>query len=141
MRSTPSGMESCVRCDTLLIIAVDKEIMQDPDCGEPPTLKPLPRAIVRFWTHLERTRILDTTARISSQETYTTDGVFFELCRVLFYCVKDVARDWHQWLKSMPGDREAKLQRYDRLARGLIRLEHGLDKRARVPRLPMHLKF
>ena len=141
MRSTPAGLESCARCDALLIIAVDKEIMHDPERDEPLSPAPVPPEIVRFWTHLERKRILDTTARISSQETYTTDGVFFELFRALFYCVKDVARDWHQWLTSMPRDREMKMQRYERLGQGLIRLEHGLDKRAQIPRLPMHLKF
>ena len=141
MRSTPAGMESCVRCDALLIIAVDKEIMQELERGEPPSPASVPCEIVRFWTHLERTRILDTTARISSQETYTTDGIFFELCRVLFYCVKDVARDWHLWLTSSLRDREIKLQKYERTGQGLIRLENGLDKRAKIPRLPMHLKF
>ena len=59
----------------------------------------------------------------------------------MFYCMKDVARDWHNWLKTNQGERDAKLRTSERLAQGLIRLEHGLDKRAKSPRLPMHLKF
>ena len=134
------GMESCVRCDVLLVIAVDKDTTQVREATQPQPPN-VPDPLVNMWTHIQRTRILDVTATTSSQETFSTDGIFFEICRVLLYRVKDVARDWCWWLSASERERDHRLLSLEKNDPGLIRLEHGFDRRARHPHLPMHLKF
>ena len=104
-------------------------------------MEEVPRQLTNMWIHIERTRILDVSATKSTQETMSTDGVFYELCRALFFCVKDMARGWYWWLSSTERDRADRVLSLERAKPGLVQMEHGLDKRATRPRLPMHLKF